>query len=231
MIVDDEPPARELIKSYIERVEGFKICAEFSNAIDGYNYLQKGTVDLLFIDIQMPKMTGIELIRSLVDRPKIIVTTAYREYAAEGFDLSILDYLVKPIVFNRFLQAISKYNQFTLSETAFPGTLFEESYMFFRVEKQMVKIYLKEIEYIESIQDYIKIITSEKTYITYTRIGFMDEKLPESHFVRIHKSFIVPLNKVNSFTHNTVIINDKQLPVGRVYKQRFLTSLERGKHK
>lgn len=228
LIVDDEPPARELIKSYIERIDGFQVCGEFSNAIDGYNYLLTNDADLLFTDIQMPKMTGIELIRSLVNRPKIIVTTAFREYAAEGFDLSILDYLVKPIVFNRFLRAISKYHQSILSEARFSNTLFDDSYMFFRVEKQMVKIYLRNIDYIESIQDYIKIITKDKTYITYTRIGFMDEKLPESHFVRIHKSFIIPLYKVDSYTHNTVTINGKQLPIGRVYKQNFLNSLNRG---
>lgn len=228
LIVDDEPPARELIRSYLERLDGFTVCGEFPNAMDGFNYLQKNNVDLLFVDIQMPKMDGIELIRSLVKRPKIIITTAFRDYAAEGFDLSILDYLVKPIVFDRFLNAIGKYNQCILTERE-PNSSYEDTYMFFRVEKEMVKIYLRDIVYIESIQDYIKINTPERTYVTYTRIGYMDEKLPDSHFVRIHKSFIVPLGKVASYTHNTVKVNGKQLPIGRVYKQGFLNAIDQSR--
>lgn len=225
LIVDDEPPARELIKTYIDRLEGFEVCDSFSNGIEGFNYMQKNKIDLLFVDIQMPRMNGMELIKSMIHRPKIIITSAYREYAAEGFDLAILDYLVKPIVFERFLKSISKYNKSVVKEVE-SNFSYEETYMFFKVEREMVKIYLKDIVFIESIQDYIKIITPKKTYITYTRIGYMDKKLPDNHFVRIHKSFIIPLEYVESYTHNTVIVKGKHLPIGRVYKQKFLSSLE-----
>lgn len=225
LIIDDEPPARELIKTYLNRLEGFEVCDVFSNGIEAFNYIQKNQIDLLFVDIQMPLMNGIELIKSVPHGPKIIVTSAYREYAAEGFDLSILDYLVKPIVFERFLKSISKYNNSIVKEVVTRSS-YEESYMFFRVDREMVKIYLKDIDYVESIQDYIKIITTNKTYITYVRIGYMDKKLPDTHFVRIHKSFIIPLEYIESYTHNSVMVKGKHLPVGRVYKQNFLSSLE-----
>lgn len=226
MIVDDEPPARELLKTYIDRLDGFEVCETFSDGLAAFNYMQKNKVDLLFVDIHMPRMTGMELIKSTLHGPKIVVTTAYREYAAEGFDLAVLDYLVKPIVFDRFLISISKYNQSILKEVE-SNFSYEDAYMFFNIEKKMVKIYLKNIIYIESIQDYIKIVTPNKTYITYTRIGFMEKKLPDSHFVRAHKSFIVPLGCVESYTHNSVNVSGKQLPVGRVYKENFLNALER----
>jgi len=224
LIVDDEPPARELLASYISRLEDYKICGQYGNAIEAFNFMQKNEVDLLFVDIHMPRMNGIELIKGLLNRPKTIITTAYREYAAEGFDLAILDYLVKPIVFDRFLKSITKYNHTLLQERE-SNSSFEEAYMFFKVEKEMVKIFLKDILYIESIQDYIKIITAKKTYITYVRIGFMGEKLPEGHFVRIHKSYIIPIHRVESFTHNSVNVAGRQLPVGRVFKQSFMNVL------
>lgn len=224
LIIDDEPPARELLASYISRLDDFKICGRFGNAMDAFNFIQKNEVDLLFVDIHMPRMNGLELIKGLIHRPKTIITTAYREYAAEGFDLEILDYLVKPIVFDRFLKSITRYNHTVMQEQQ-PNTSFNEAYMFFRVEKEMVKIYLKDIHYIESIQDYIKIVTLKKTYITYIRIGFMEEKLPEGHFVRIHKSFIIPIHLVESFTHNSVKVSGHQLPLGRVFKQGFINML------
>jgi DNA-binding LytR/AlgR family response regulator len=226
MIIDDEPPARDLLKTYVNRLDGFKVVGCFSNAIEGYNFMQKTKVDLLFVDIQMPNMTGLELVKGLVPRPQIVFTTAYRQYAVEGFDLGVLDYLVKPIVFDRFLKTIGKYNQVSV-QTEMPQTSYEEAYMYFKVDREMVKIFLKDIIYIESLQDYIRLVTTETNYVTYSRIGFMEKKLPEGHFARIHKSYIVAINSIESYSNTFVKINGMELPLGRAYKQTFLRALEK----
>ena len=226
MIIDDEPPARDLLKTYLNRLDGFKVVGSFSNAIDGYNFMQKTKVDLLFVDIQMPNMTGLELVKGLVPRPQIVFTTAYRQYAVEGFDLGVLDYLVKPIVFDRFLKTIGKYNQASV-QTEMPQTSYEEAYMYFKVDREMVKIFLKDIIYIESLQDYIRLVTTETNYVTYSRIGFMEKKLPEGHFARIHKSYIVAMNKIESYSNTFVKIKGMELPLGRAYKQTFLKALDK----
>lgn len=225
IIVDDEPPARELLASYIERVEQLKVSGQFSNAMEAFNYLHSNTVDLLFVDIQMPKMNGLDLIKSLTNRPKIIITTAYREFAAEGFDLAILDYLVKPISFDRFLRSISRYSYSQHTGTEQENSL-KDAYMFFKVDRNMVKIYLDEIMHIESLQDYIKIVTLNDTYVTYLRIGFMEDKLPEGHFIRIHKSYIIPIARVESFRHDRVTVAGHEFPIGRVFKQAFIKALQ-----
>ncbi|WP_209405255.1 LytTR family DNA-binding domain-containing protein [Pseudozobellia sp. WGM2] len=228
IIVDDEPPALDLLASYIDRLDNFKLLGRFGNAIEAFNFMNANAVDLMFVDIQMPQMNGLELIKSLVPRPHVVITTAYREYAADGFDLAILDYLVKPVSFDRFLQSISRYSN-SNNASQYQENSLQDTYMFFKVERLMVKIYLKDITYIESIHDYIKIITPDKTYITYTRIGFMDDKLPEGHFVRIHKSYIISLNKIESFRHDSVTVSGRELPVGRVFKQTFIKALENHK--
>ncbi|RPG37978.1 MAG: DNA-binding response regulator [Muricauda sp. TMED12] len=222
VIIDDEPPARELIRSYIRRLDGFELVGSFSNAIDGYNYMQRNQVDLLFVDIQMPQMNGLELVKGLVPRPKIVFTTAYRQYAADGFDLGVLDYLVKPIVFERFLKSIGKYHQATEQQEELSPTSYGEAYMYFKVDRAMTKVYLKDVLWIESLQDYIRLVTSKGDLIAYSRIGYMERKLPETHFVRIHKSFVVQLQYIDSYTNASVTINGKELPLGRVYKQNFL---------
>jgi DNA-binding LytR/AlgR family response regulator len=226
LIVDDECPAMELLSSYVVRIEDFEIAGVCSNALDAFTFLQKNQVDLVFLDIQMPRMSGLELVRSLPEKPPVIFTTAYREYGVDGFELDALDYLVKPITFDRFLKAIAKFNQQVLMKKGFDQTqennAFDKAYMYFKVNRDLVKIYLKNIVYIESIRDYIKIITENQSIISYQRIGYMEEKLPENKFLRIHKSYIVSLEKINSFSNDCVNIGNFSLPVGRSYKQKFL---------
>lgn len=224
LVVDDEPPARDLIASYVSRLDDFQIVAHLGNALEAFSYLQKSAVDLMFLDIQMPKMSGIELIKSLHHTPHIIITTAFREYATDGFDLDVLDYLVKPISFERFLKAIAKYHHYfpKPADDVVNDNAFNQAYFFVRINRDQVKIFLKNILFIESIKDYIKIITQEKTYVTYDRLSNMEEKLPEGRFLRIHKSFIIALGKVKAFRNDSVKIGDVDLPVGRVYKQKFL---------
>lgn len=226
LLVDDEPPAVDLLSAYIERVGDLEIVGRCNNAIEAFGVLQKTKIDLLFLDIQMPKMTGLDLIRALHDRPKIIITTAYREFAADGFDLDVLDYLVKPVSFERFLKAIAKFNQYNLlrqADTPEKGVdAFDNAYMYFKVNKQVKKVYLKDIIYIESVKDYVKIVTTDKSLITYQRLSYMEEKLPENKFLRIHKSYIIAIDRISGYNNDLIHIEGQELPLGRSYKQGFL---------
>lgn len=226
LLVDDEPPALDLMTAYIERVGDLEILGRCNNAIEAFGFLQKTRVDLLFLDIQMPKMTGLDLIRSLPDRPKIIIVTAYREFAADGFDLDVLDYIVKPVSFERFLKAIAKYNQYNMLrqvEAQDKGIdAFEKAYMYFKVNKQVKKVFLKDIIYIESVKDYVKIVTTDKPLITYQRLSYMEEKLPENKFLRIHKSYIIAIERISGYNNDLINIEGHELPLGRSYKQGFL---------
>lgn len=226
MVIDDEPPARALLTSYISRVDDLKIVCQCGNSIEAFSFLQKNTVDLMFLDIQMPGMNGLELIKSLHHGPRIVLTTAFREYASEGFELDVLDYLVKPISFERFLKAVAKYHHYfpqaTPTDNAVAPDPFDHAYMFIKVNKDQVKIFLRDILYMESIKDYLKIITEEKSYITYLRLSYMEEKLPDGRFLRVHKSYIVSLGKVSAFRNDTLKVGNAEIPVGRVYRQRFM---------
>lgn len=225
LVADDEQPARELLGSYIEKMDDLELKGSCKNALETFSFLQKNKIDILFLDIQMPRMTGLELIRSLHERPSIIITTAYREYAVEGFELDVLDYLVKPISFDRFLKSLAKFNQFNyMRQTADPvqsEDAFGKAYLYFKVNKDLVKIFLRDILFIESNKDYVKIVTSQQSILTYQRIGYLEEKLPESRFLRIHKSYIVALDKIKSCTADSVSINNQHIPVGRNYRQNF----------
>lgn len=229
LIVDDEVPATELLASYLTRIEDFEISGICNNALEAFTFLQRNPIDLVFLDIQMPRMSGLELMCSLPEKPAVIFTTAYREYGADAFELDALDYLVKPITFDRLLKAIAKFNQQVQFKKGLEQTqdnnAFERAYMYFKVNRDLVKIYLKNIVYIESIRDYIKIITDNQSIISYQRIGHMEEKLPENKFLRIHKSYIVALDKIKSFSNDCVHLGNYSLPVGRSYKQRFLQYL------
>jgi DNA-binding LytR/AlgR family response regulator len=231
LLADDEPPARELLASYINRLDDLELCGQCADSLETFKFLQKNEVNLLFLDIQMPGMNGLELIKSLHNPPHIVLITAYREYAVEGFELDVLDYLVKPVSFERFLKTVSRYHHYSgnshPNESERPVDTFENAYMFFKVNKEMIKIFLKDILYIESIKDYIKIVTPEKSYITYQRINYMEEKLPESSFVRVHKSYIVAVPKIKAFRSDTIKIGQVDIPVGRHYKKNFTETLTR----
>jgi DNA-binding LytR/AlgR family response regulator len=228
LITDDEPLARELLVSYIERMDDMQVKGIATNALETFAFLQRNKVDLLFLDIQMPKMSGLDLIRSLQERPRIILTTAYREYAVEGFELDVLDYLVKPVSFERFLKSVAKYNQYTLmkspAEPVAPD-IFETAYMYFKVNKESVKIFLKDIIYIESIKDYVKIVTEKKQFVTYQRLSYMEERLPENRFLRIHKSYIISFDKIKSYTNDSISVEGFSLPIGRLFKQNVLSRI------
>jgi DNA-binding LytR/AlgR family response regulator len=230
LIVDDEPLARALIRGHVEKLENFEIVAECSDAMKALNVLREKQVDLIFLDIQMPQITGTEFLKTLKHPPKVIITTAYREYALEGFELDVVDYLLKPITFERFLKSINKFYQMNQDEVqVFSGSsaekLADESFIYIKENKKIVKVHLSEIRYIEGLSEYIQIFTDKRKIITKTSMAQMEEKLPSESFLRIHKSFIVSISKIEAFTANTIEIQGKELPIGRSFKNSVLSAL------
>ena len=231
--VDDEPLAIEILESYIERLDDFEIVDKCSNALKAFEILQKQQVDVIFLDIQMPKLTGIEFLKSLQNPPQVIFTTAYRDYAIESYELDVVDYLLKPISFERFLKAIGKLYKSPqvapLTTPTQPSTNTEDAYIYIKVDKKMVKVLLDDILYIESLKDYVRIRTKEKGLVTHQKISYLEEKLPEDNFIRIHRSYIVSLSKVESYSPNTIDVPGHELPIGRNYKQQVMDVMgERG---
>jgi DNA-binding LytR/AlgR family response regulator len=230
LIVDDEPLARGLIRNHLEKLDNFEIIAECSDAMKALEALHNHKIDLMFMDIQMPQITGIEFLKTLKHPPQVIITTAYRDYAIEGFELDVVDYLLKPITFERFLKAVNKYFQVLGNEQpAFPSpsTVQEDVYIYVKENKRVVKLLLNDILYIEGLSEYVKIHTTDKRIVTKTSMSAMEEKLPETEFLRIHKSYIVSLRKIEAFTATSIEIAGKELPVGRSYKNRVTVVLQK----
>jgi DNA-binding LytR/AlgR family response regulator len=178
----------------------------------------------MFLDIRMPRLTGLELLKSLQQPPPVILTTAYRDYAVESYDYDVLDYLVKPIQFDRFLKAVGKYYQRQTAPAPVPASTsdsFDQAYLFFRVDREQQKVWLRDILYIEGLGDYVKIFTEAGPIVTYERLSYLEEKLPEEHFVRVHKSYIVSVDRVQSFSGSVVRVAGRQIPVGRMFKDRL----------
>jgi len=230
LIVDDEPLARELIRAHVEKLENFEIVDQCGDAMKALNVLREKQVDLIFMDIQMPQITGIDFLKTLKHPPKVIITTAYREYALEGFELDVVDYLLKPITFERFLKSVNKYYQITQDEVqvitnSAADRITDESFIYIRENKKVVKIHLSEIRYIEGLSEYVQIFTEKRKIITKTSMVQMEEKLPSDSFLRIHKSFIVSIGKIEAFTANTIEIQGKELPIGRSFKNGVLSAL------
>ncbi len=229
IIVDDEPMARDVIRRYVEKVPTLRLSGEFGNAIDASIFLQEHHVDVIFLDIRMPQLSGTDFVRSLRTVPKIIFTTAHKEYAHEGYELDVIDYLLKPIRFDRFLKAVNKAfpkkeqdADVEVHSTPLHETKAAESFIYVRVDRKMVKIILDDVLYIESDKDYVKLFTDKGFVITRQTIASVEAMLSEKEFVRIHRSYIVSMNKVKSFTHEVVEVANKELPVGKLYRNNFL---------
>jgi DNA-binding LytR/AlgR family response regulator len=231
LIIDDEPPARDVIKKYIMEVESLELAGECSNAVEALSFLQNHPVDLLFLDIQMPHILGTSFIRTLKNPPKLVLTTAYRKYAIEGFDLNALDYLLKPISFERFLQAVNKVMHIELAPPLHTNHSMEEvsepshPFLYFRVDRKMVKVFLDDILFVESLKDYIKVFTTKKTIITKQPISSLEEMLPKEAFIRIHRSFIIAINKIDSYNAESIEIRKNELPIGRYFKHDVIKVL------
>ena len=228
LIVDDEPLALDLLAGHIDAMEDLELAGRCENALEAGTLLRQKRVDLLFLDIQMPVLTGIDLIKTLQNRPKIILTTAYKEYAYDAFQLDAADYLLKPITFARFLKSINKVCgqvQHPVPVTSPDTSWFEEAFVYLKTEKRLVKVILKDILYIESIRDYTRVITRNQHLIAHQRISQLEEKLPEDWFLRIHRSYLVNRLHVQAFSPQFVEVQDKQIPIGRQYKEQALNIL------
>lgn len=215
--IDDEPLAIELISSYIKKIPGLQLVQTFDDAISGGEFLRNHRVDLLFVDINMPDITGIDLVKSLPDKPMIIFTTAYRNFALEGFELEAIDYLLKPISFDRFEKAIKKsISLHTLKQAAQPSG---DAYLFVRSEYRMIKIETDDIVYIEGLEDYIKIhLATGKPVLTLMTLKTALEKLPADKFKRIHRSYIIPVKRVRSILNRKITLDTGvELPVSDSY--------------
>ena len=228
LIVDDEPPAREIIRRYIEQVPTLELVGECANAIQALTFLQQQVIDLVFLDIRMPQLNGNDFLKTLKNPPKIIFTTAFSEYALEGYDLDVVDYLLKPIPFDRFLKAVNKASHGAVEkpEVSFPQEdKKNESFVYFRADRKMVKVTLHDILYVESMKDYVKIITRNGTIITKQSITSVQAMLPEKEFVRNHRSFIVAMRHIKSFTSEIIEINDTEIPIGKLFRNEVLKAL------
>jgi len=232
LIIEDEPIAREVLRDYIKKLDDFELAGEFENALEAHSYLKQNRVDLIFLDINMPQLSGIKFLRSLSHPPKTIITTAYRKYALEGFELQVLDYLLKPYSFERFFQAIEKYYE-TLS---YPVTLHQadipvssKAYLYLQDNRKTHKVYLSDISLIESKGEYIQVRTGNKAAMTRSSLSAMERLLPGDQFIRTHNSFIVSLSHITAFSSSTIEVGETEVPISRKYKNLVMKSLNNEK--
>ncbi|CAA0209466.1 LytR/AlgR family response regulator transcription factor [Tenacibaculum maritimum] len=218
IIIDDEPLAVKVIKNHLQELRQIVVIGTFTNPIEALPVLEVEKIDVMFLDINMSRMNGLEFLRSISVKPYVIVTTAYREYAAESYDLNVLDYLVKPIPFPRFLKAINKVTQqLYLTKNIVQNVGDQDSFIFLKVEKKLVKVKYVNMLYIQSLKDYIKVYTEEGNYIVHKSLTNILEELPSQKFLRIHRSYIISLEKVKSIEGNSVEIGTVRIPIGRKY--------------
>ncbi|UOB16799.1 LytR/AlgR family response regulator transcription factor [Abyssalbus ytuae] len=228
IIIDDEPLAIEIIESFLEEFKNIQLVNTFKNPVEALMTLEQEDIDVIFLDINMPRMNGLEFLKSLHEYPQIIITTAYKEYALESYELEVLDYLVKPISFKRFLKSINKLTArlLSLKKNDFAHELTQPAHIFLKVDKKLMKILLSEIIFIESLKDYIKVHTFEGNFMSHKSLSSISEELPSENFIRVHKSYTIAIDKVKSIEGNLLDLGGKKIPIGRNYilhtKQQIL---------
>jgi len=225
IIVDDEPLAREILESYVEKVPFLKLIASCKNAFEALDKIQQEKPDVIFLDIQMPDLNGIQFYESLVYKPLVIFTTAYSDYAVSGFDLDATDYLVKPFSFDRFMKAVNKARVNRKKEVSENSGNFRRKFMFVKDGVKIVRVPYDDILYFEGMKDYVKIVMKEKFILTLISMQHMADKLPNDLFVRVHRSYIVSISKIEKVEKNRVVIADKWIPVGNSYKDLLSDAL------
>lgn len=229
ILIDDEPPAIALLEKHISAFSDIEIVATCNSAIEATEILKKESVDLLFLDIQMPVLTGLDFLKSKSNLPKVILTTAHRKYALESYDLDVVDYLLKPISFNRFFKAIERFYRQAPQEQHHTKTVqtVTSEHMFVNINKKHHKITFDRILYVESLKDYVRIHEANKSYVVKNNIGTIEKELPHGHFMRVHRSYIVALDKITAYTSLDIEIDNIEIPIGQTYKEKVITILNR----
>lgn len=234
--IDDEPLALEKIKGYIERVDHLKLSGTFNNAIDALSFLQTEKADVIFLDVQMEELTGIQMIESMAEMPVVILTTAYDRYSIAGYNLNVTDYLLKPYSFQRFMQAVNKaYDALSIRRKEKPQLIINngetslKGFMFVKSEGKLVRVDYDKILYIEGMKDYVMIHTSSDKIMTMQGITHLMDYLPGNRFVRIHRSYIVAIDKIEAIERQTVLIDNEILPIGSSYKKHFMYVIDHHK--
>jgi DNA-binding LytR/AlgR family response regulator len=221
LIVDDEPIAQDILAGYIDQLDYLTLTGKCINAIEANNVLQKESVDLILLDIEMPHVSGLNFLANLDNPPKVIITTAYREHAVEGFELNVVDYLLKPISIERFMKAVQKVVDVQKNESAE-----EDAYIYLKADKKMVQIFFKDILYIEGLSNYVKIRYLDQMIISYQKLSYLESILPPIDFIRIHRSFIVSRRKVKSYNSSFIEVGKDEIPIGGSYKEEVLGKLK-----
>lgn len=227
IVVDDEPLARQLLEGYISQTPGFICVAVCQSAVEAFSILHEQQVDVMFLDIQMPGITGINFLRSLKNAPKVIFTTAYSNYAVDAFELEAVDYLLKPITFERFIKAIQKIDpkKEELAATPHPIATDENNYIFLKVDRRLIKINHADIVYIEGYGDYLKVHTNDQVYVTYMTFTRLEQLLPASKFLRIHRSTMVNGDYISFIEGNFLRVKDQDLAIGQSHREKLLSRL------
>ena len=230
LLIDDEPPALQILQSHIDQISGLEIVGKCGNAVEAIDLLHSKTVDVIFLDIKMPKIIGTEFLRNLSHPPKVIFVTAYREFAVEGFDLDAVDYLVKPVSFERFLKAIDRLRRSSGHETVREHKLYKsnpEAFIYLKIDRVRQKIFIEDILYIESWKDYVQIhFTNGKSLLVKQTISAIENLLSDHMFLRTHRSYIVSLNKISGYKSTSLRLGVTEIPVGRLYKQNVNRQLQ-----
>lgn len=231
IIVDDEKYARNILEQYIKGLEGLELVAKCNNAVEAFNILLKEHIDLVFLDIKMPQLSGLELAKSIPPSTKVIFTTALKEHALESYQLNAIDYLLKPISHERFLNSLSKFFKIHSGRSILPEsnkTSDLDRYIFLRVDRKNTRVFLNDILYVQGLKDYVIVKAKDKDFITYLKLNYLAAKLPEQQFIRIHKSYIVATSKVASYTSLDIELeNGVELPIGKTYQSIVLESLKK----
>jgi DNA-binding LytR/AlgR family response regulator len=229
LIIDDEPLAIKLIRTHLGKLESFEIAGECKSALKAVEYLQREKIDLMFLDINMPEINGLDFLKSIPDPPYVIITTAYREYAIEGYDLDVVDFLLKPISFDRFLKAINRYcnrsRNLVVKNTNTSSNSNEMKFIYIQDGKNIYKILYDDVLYFEGYGEYVKVITVSKNYLVRDSLSEFEHRFSTEYFIRIHKSYIVNIQKITGFNSIQVVLKNTQLPIGRMYRDKVMSIL------
>lgn len=226
LIIEDEPLAAEVLEDYMRQVPFLELKGTCTDALYAMERLQQEKIDVVFLDIHLPKLKGLDFIKTLKNPPQIIITTAYREYALDGYELNVVDYLLKPVSFKRFLMAVNKLRTHRVAEEPVAAVnMPDRVHLFINVNKKRVKIYLAEILYIESRKEYINIVTKERSFLTKFQLGEIEEQLAKNNFLRVHRSFIVSKERIDAYSATEIEIAGMQIPIGRSYKEIVINEM------